>query len=137
MQKQQYKGTFQEFLEVLQGLEAIKKVKGSTQFALKVAKNTKEISFLMKPFDERTRPSAEFIEIATEVQRLAEEGKEEESAKLEEDNKHLVEELEKQRQEVKKDLNNETEVMLYPLLESDFPNEIEPEQVSKLLKIIE
>jgi len=129
------KGTNQEFLEILRGLEGLKEVKGKV-FSLLVARNIMYISKHLKPIEKAAEPSKKFQELSVQVQRLVKEEKNEEIVAIEEANKDLIEDRKTQLAEVEDMLQKESSVDINFIKEEHIPNDVTPEKILPLLAII-
>ena len=128
--------TNQELVDLANGLHLCKDLKG-VAFALVVAKNLETIQVELDHIDKASQPTEEFIKVANKIQELAKDGsKEEEIKKLEEENKHLTEERQKQLDEVKELLKEESTVNIHTIYSNRLPADITADQVMKIRKII-
>ena len=128
--------TNQEIVDLANGLHSVKDLKG-VNFALVVAKNMETIQKELKHIDDASKPSDEFLKVAEEIQTLAkEQGKEEEIKKIEEANKHLTEERQKQLNEVAELLKEEATVDIHTVYSNKLPVDISADQIMKINKII-
>lgn len=133
---EKFEATNREFLNLYQGLEAVKSMQGA-RFAVLVGKNIKELRNLLDPLEQAALPSIEFQELSVKMQELIKKEDQESMEALEADNTDLIEERKKQLQDVETLLDNTTEVYLHPIREDQLPAEITGEQVERLLQIIE
>lgn len=133
---EKFEATNREFLNLYQGLEAVKSMQGA-RFAVLVGKNIKELRNLLDPLEQAALPSIEFQELSVQMQELIKKEDQESMEALEADNTDLIEERKKQLQDVETLLDNTTEVYLHPIREDQLPAEITGEQVERLLQIIE
>ena len=85
----QIKGTNQEFLEILKGLEVIKGIKGKT-FGILVARNILHLSKHLKHIENAAMPSTAFNEVAAVAHKFAENEDTESLKALEEEHKDVV-----------------------------------------------
>ena len=131
----QIKGTNQEFLEILKGLESIKKVKGKT-FGLLVARNIVYISKHLKHIENAAIPSTAFNEVAAVAHKFAESEDTEALEALEKEHKDIVDARKKQLKEVEEMLLKESEVKVNLIREELIPEEVTAEQILPLLKIL-
>tara|TARA_R110002012_G_scaffold183747_1_gene350252 strand:- start:104 stop:514 length:411 start_codon:yes stop_codon:yes gene_type:complete len=127
--------TNQELVDLVNGLYAVKDLQG-VKFALVVSKNIENLQNELKHIDEAGRPSDEFIKVAEQVQSLMKAGKDEEAKKLEEDNKNLTEERQKQIDELEVVLKEESTVNIYTIFSNQLPGDITADQIMKINKII-
>lgn len=128
--------TNRELLELLRGLESVKQIKGA-RFAVLVGKNMKELRHHLRPIEKAAEPTLEFQKISIEMQELADKENKEAMVQLEEDNADLIEERKGQLRAVEDMLNEETEIFLEVIKETQLPEEITGEHIEKLIKIIE
>tara|TARA_R110000803_G_C11884801_1_gene310208 strand:- start:264 stop:671 length:408 start_codon:yes stop_codon:yes gene_type:complete len=131
----QIKGTNQEFLDLLRGLEGLKEVKGKV-FSLLVARNIMSVSKHLKPIEKAAEPSKEFQELSVRVQRLVKEEKNDDIVTIEEENKDLIEKRKAQLTAVEDMLKEKSSVSINFIKEEHVPNDITPEQILPLLSII-
>ena len=129
------KGTNQEFLDLLRGLEGLKEVQGKT-FSLLVARNINSIAKHLKPIEVAAKPTKEFQELSVKVQRLVKEEKTDEIEALEEENKETIEERKAQLAAVDDMLKDNSSVGINLIKEEHIPNDVTPEQLLPLLSII-
>lgn len=129
------KGTNQEFLDLLRGLEGLKEVQGKT-FSLLVARNIDSIAKHLKPIEIAAKPTEEFQELSVKVQRLLEEEKPDEVKALEEENKEIIEKRKAQLAAVDDMLKDSSSVGINFIKEEHIPNDVTPEQLLPLLSII-
>lgn len=131
----QIKGTNQEFLEILRGLEGLKEIKGKV-FSLLVARNIMYISKHLKPIEKAAEPSKEFQELSVQVQKLLKEEKNDDIETIEEKNKKLIEDRKAQLAAVEDMLKEESSVSINFIKEEHIPSDITPEKILPLLSII-
>jgi uncharacterized protein YaiL (DUF2058 family) len=131
----QIKGTNQEFLEILRGLEAIKGVKGKS-FSLLVARNIASLAEHLKPIESIAAPSKEFNEVAAIAHSHAENEDSDAIKALEEEHKDLIEERKKQLEQVEEMLSADSKVKVNLISEEIVPEEVTAEQLLPLLKIL-
>lgn len=125
-----------EFVELFNGLTAVKNLKG-VKFGLLVSKNIRIIQEELKDIEEASKPTEEFLELSQKMQVLMNQKDDEAIAKLEEENKELVEERKVQLSEIDKLLLEETEIELHAIPEDCLPTDITGEQIINIDKIIE
>lgn len=125
-----------EFVELFNGLTAVKNLKG-VKFGLLVSKNVRIIQEELKDIEEASKPTEEFLELSHKMQVLMNQKDDEAIAKLEEENKELVEERKAQLSEIDKLLLEETEIELHAIPEDCLPTDITGEQIINIDKIIE
>jgi|TARA_S200002703_G_scaffold21418_1_gene18053 copper oxidase (laccase) domain-containing protein len=125
-----------EFVELFNGLTAVKNLKG-VKFGLLVSKNIRIIQEELKDIEEASKPTEKFLELSQKMQVLMNQKDDEAIAKLEEENKELVEERKVQLSEIDKLLLEETEIELHAIPEDCLPTDITGEQIINIDKIIE
>lgn len=130
-----FESTVAEFVELYKGLEAIKNVKG-TRFAFLVAKNLKELEHVLKPYEDKARPSQEFQIVAAQAHKLAEAEDQEGIEKLEEEHKDLVEQRKQQLAEVEKEMQQTIKVALQEINEEQLPDDLSTEQLLPIMRLI-
>ena len=130
-----FKGTNRQLLNLYRGLENVKDIRGS-RFAVLVGKNMKEIKHVLQPIEEAAVPTASFQTVSIQMRDLMEAEDKEAMAKLEEDNKALIEERKDQMKRVEDMLEEPAEIPLHGIREDQLPDEITGEQVEKILEII-
>ena len=131
----QIKGTNQEFLEILKGLEVIKGIKGKT-FGILVARNILHLSKHLKHIENAAMPSTAFNEVAAVAHKFAENEDTESLKALEEEHKDVVDARKKQLKEVEEILVKESAVVVNLIREELIPDEVTAEQILPLLKIL-
>jgi len=127
-----------ELVNLINGLFAVQDLKGK-KFGLSVSKNIKTLQEKLKDLESAGKPTKEFLELAEQVNVIANEGAEDSEAKilaLEEDNKELVESRRKQLEDVTAMMAKSTSVKLEPILESVLPEDITAKQINNIEKII-
>ena len=128
-----------EFVNLVNGLFQVQDLKGK-KFGLTVIKNIKTIEQELKDLENAGKPTEEFMELAKQVNEIANEGSEDSEAKidaLEEENKELVDARKEQLAEIDKLLLEETEIELHAIPEDCLPADITGEQIINIDKIIE
>jgi len=133
------KATNGELLDLINGLFAVKDLSGK-DFSLPVGKNLNILKEALDPLEKLGRPSEEFMELAGKVQAIAEKNEEdsaEQINKLEEGNPELVTERKKQVDLMSAKMKEVLEVELYSLSADILPEDITPQQIMNLEKIIE
>jgi copper oxidase (laccase) domain-containing protein len=125
-----------EFVELFNGLTSVKTLKG-VKFGLLVSKNIRVIQEELKDIEEASKPTEEFLELSQKMQVLMNQKDDEAIAKLEEENKELVEARKEQLAEIDKLLLEETEIELHAIPEDCLPTDITGEQIINIDKIIE
>ena len=127
-----------EFVNLVNGLFQVQDLKGK-KFSLTVIKNIRTIEQELEDLEVAGKPTKEFMELAQQVNEIANENSDDSEAKitaLEEDNKELVEARRKQIDEVKKMMEEEITMKLKSISENDLPNDITAKQISNIEKII-
>jgi len=128
--------TNREILEMLKGLERVKQLKGSSRFAIIVGRNIKNFSTQLQPIEKEAVPSQEFISLSMQIQKFIEAEDEKSIEKLEKENEELVTARKEQLAKVESMLDASTEVYVELIDEKHLPEEISPEEVMPLLKLI-
>ena len=132
------KATKGDFVQLINGLFSVQNLKGK-DFSLTVSKNIVKLKEALNDLEEAGKPSEEFMKLATEVNTIANENKEDSKeiiAKLEEDNKELVKARQDQMDKVQELMKEELELELEDLKEDYLPEEITAQQINNLIKII-
>ena len=132
-------GTKQEFVDLINGLFAAQEVEGK-DFALTISKNISILREELKDVEEKAQPSEEFLKVAREVNKIAQddkEGAEEKIAKLEKDNEKIVTARRMQLANIQLSLKDEMSVELYMLSKDILPDNVTAKQINQLEKIIE
>ena len=132
-------GTKQEFVDLINGLFAAQEVEGK-DFALTISKNISILREELKDVEEKAQPSEEFLKVAREVNKIAQddkEGAEEKIAKLEKDNEEIVTARRMQLANIQLSLKDEISVELYMLSKDILPDNVTAKQINQLEKIIE
>jgi hypothetical protein len=127
-----------EFVNLVNGLFQVQELKGK-KFSLTVIKNIKTIEQELKDLENAGKPTKEFMDLAKQVNDIANEDTEDSKAKilaLEEDNKELVESRRLQIETVGKMMDEEATMELVTISEKDLPNDITAKQISNIEKII-
>ena len=131
-------GTKQEFVDLINGLFAAQEVEGK-DFALTISKNISILREELKDVEEKAQPSEEFLKVAREVNKIAQddkEGAEEKIAKLEKDNEEIVTARRMQLANIQLSLKDEISVELYMLSKDILPDNITAKQINQLEKLI-
>jgi hypothetical protein len=132
---EKFNTTNRELLSLYKGLEAVKTIKGA-RFAVLVGKNLKELRNVLDPLEKAALPGPEFQELSIKMQTLIEGEDQTAIEALEKENQPLIDERKKQLEDVEGLLDNEIEVFLHSIQESQLPEDISGDQVEPLLKII-
>lgn len=125
-----------EFVTLFNGLTAVQQLKG-VKFGLLVSKNVRTIQEELKDIEEASKPSKEFLELSQKMNVLMNQKDDDAIAKLEKENKELVDARKQQLEEVDKLLLEETEIELHAIPEDCLPADITGEQIINIDKIIE
>ena len=125
-----------EFVTLFNGLTAVQQLKG-VKFGLLVSKNIRVIQEELKDIEEASKPTEEFLELSQKMNVLMNQKDDEAIAKLEKENKKLVDARKEQLEEVDKLLLEETEIELHAIPEDCLPIDITGEQIINIDKIIE
>lgn len=139
MKTKTIKTTKGQFVDLYNGLTSVKDVQDK-KFALAVGKNLATLLAKLQHVQEKNVPSKEFMELSVKVNELAQQETEEALNKikeLEEENKELVQARYKQLDDVREILKEDMTAKLYVLEEEHLPENITPEQVLHLNKIIQ
>ena len=118
------------------GLTAVQQLKG-VKFGLLVSKNIRVIQEELKDIEEASKPADDFLELSQKMHVLMNQKDDKAIAKLEEENKELVEARKEQLAEIDKLLEEVTEIELHSIPEDCLPTEITGEQIINIDKIIE
>lgn len=132
------KATKGEFVNLINGLFQVQDLKGK-KFSLSVSKNIKVLQKELKDLENAGKPTDEFMDLAKQVNDIANEDAEDSKAKilaLEEDNKDLVESRRKQIEDVTIMMEDEASIKLEIISESVLPEEITAKQINSIEKII-
>ena len=127
-----------EFVNLVNGLFQVQDLKGK-KFSLTVIKNIRTIEQELKELESAGKPTKEFMELAQQVNKIANENSDDSEAKitaLEEENKKLVEARRKQIDKVTEMMEEEVTMKLKSISENDLPNDITAKQISSIEKII-
>ena len=100
-------------------------------------KNGDYIKVELKDIEESSKPTDEFLGLSQKMQVLMNQKDDEAIAKLEEENKELVDARKEQLAEIDKLLLEEAEVELHGIPENCLPTDITGEQIINIDKIIE
>lgn len=125
-----------EFVTLFNGLTAVQQLKG-VKFGLLVSKNIRTIQEELKDIEEASKPSDEFLELSQKMQVLMNNKDDKAIAKLEKENKELVDARKKQLAEIDELLLEDAEIELHAIPESCLPADITGEQIINIDKIIE
>ena len=125
-----------EFVELFNGLAAVQQLKG-VKFGLLVSKNVRTIQEELNFLEEASKPAQEFIDLSVKINQLMNEKKQDEVKTLEEENAKVIQERKDQLAEVEKLMQEEVEIELLPIPENCLPADISGEQIINIDKIIE
>ena len=117
--KEEQECTNRQLADLLVGLYGVQELKG-LKFAIQVSKNITMLKKDLEYIDEATKPSPEFLELATKVQalqesQLADEGIEDKVKELEKENQELVDTRKAQIEEFNSIMEETTKVKLHNL----------------------
>ena len=130
-------GTKKEFVGLVNGIYALQNVEGKA-FAIKASKNLKVLQDNLKDIEVAGQPSAEFLELAKQVNEIAKEDAEDSKDRidaLEAENEKLVKERQEQIEALETMLNDEISIKLETISEEELPNAITTAQISSIQKI--
>ena len=128
-----------ELVELTNALFAVQDLEGK-EFALIVSKNIRNLQKCLKDVEESSKPSPEFMEIAKEINDIANKNPDnakEQIDRIEEDNLELVNQRRTQVAETAEKLKEEASVEIKYLTEEMLPEDITAKQLKGLLKIID
>ena len=131
--------TKQEFVDLINGLFQVQELKGK-EFSLLVSKNINILQKNLKDIQEAVTPSEKFLELAQQVNAIANanaEDSQEKIDKLESENKELVESRKNQMAKVSEMLKKDIELELHVLPESVLPEDVTAKQINTIINIIE
>ena len=131
--------TKQEFVDLINGLFQVQELKGK-EFSLLVSKNINILQKNLKDIQEAGTPSEKFLELAQQVNAIANsnaEDSQEKIDKLESENKELVESRKNQMAKVSEMLKKDMELELHVLPESVLPEDVTAKQINTIINIIE
>tara|TARA_R100001510_G_C7611322_1_gene174756 strand:- start:470 stop:880 length:411 start_codon:yes stop_codon:yes gene_type:complete len=135
MQQEKTTYTNKELVSLLQGLHAVQNLAG-LKFALRVSKNIKILRDELEDLEKAATPSAEFVELSRKVGELEQKKDMDAIAKLEKDNKKLVDARKKQLAELEEVMKDETEVNLVAIYENMLPKDITAAQLTGIQTLI-
>lgn len=118
-----------------EALGELKNVKGS-KMSVFVARNLKEIEFVLKPLEELATPTEEFYNLSVEAQKFIENSDEEGLKKFEADNAEQIKLRQEQLEKVEIELNKYYDVQLTMIKESHIPEEVTAEQIKNIIILI-
>ena len=123
-----------ELVDLFNGLHSVQDLQG-VRFGLIVSKNVRILQQELSDLDEASKPSDEFLVLSQKVNSLKED--QEAIAKLEEENKDLVNARRKQLEEIEKMLDEETEIKLHSMQEDILPDNITAAQITGIDKLLQ
>jgi hypothetical protein len=137
MQKVQITATKQSFLNLFKALQESKDYKG-LNFAKLVINNCDAIKDLLLETEKMATPSKEFIELAKKAQEFLDKQQVQEVQTLEAnpENAKLIEERKAQMEEVNKALQEEATIELAVMTEENLPEDISANQYEALKLIL-
>ena len=127
-----------EFVNLINGLFQVQELKGK-EFSLAVGKNISIIRDSLKDVEEAGKPSEEFMELAKEVNNIANENQEDSKEQidaLEKENEELVKSRREQMDSVNKMMEDSMDIKLHLLTEEILPEDITAKQINSIIKII-
>jgi adenylate kinase family enzyme len=127
--------TGKELVSLYEALRELKNVKGS-KMSVFVARNLKEIEFVLKPLEELATPTEEFYNLSVEAQKFIENSDEEGLKKFEADNAEQIKLRQEQLEKVEIELNKYYDVQLTMIKESHIPEEVTAEQIKNIIILI-
>ena len=128
-----------ELVNLINGLFKVQELKGKT-FGLAVSKNIKILQTELQDLEEAGKPSEEFMELARQVNEIANENAEDSESRiavLETENEELVKSRREQMDMVTTLMEDELTVELNTLSEQMLPEDITASQINNIIKIIE
>ena len=135
MQQEKTTVTNKELVTLLQGLHAVQNLSG-LKFALRVSKNIKILKDELEDLEKAATPSPEFVELSRKVGELEQKKDMDGIAKLEKDNKKLVDARKKQLAELEEVMKETTEVKLVSIYENMLPKDINAAQLTGIQTLI-
>ena len=135
--KKKKKYVKQDLVTLLQSLQSVENLKG-VKLAVAIQKNYKIIGEALSDIEAKAIPTEEFMALATEMQKYDMETEIEKVKEKEElpENAKLIEERKKQLDEVNELLQGEIELDLAELAEKDLPTEITGKELASIALII-
>lgn len=127
--------TNREFVEIYKGLTAVKDIKNS-RFAVIVARNIKELTTKLAYIESMAIPSDEFRTLSYQASKFIEENNSEELERLEQENEALINDRKQQLIDIEEELDAEATIYLEEIREDQLPEDLTPDQIFPLLKII-
>tara|TARA_R100000995_G_C3482904_1_gene125168 strand:+ start:2888 stop:3304 length:417 start_codon:yes stop_codon:yes gene_type:complete len=130
--------TKEKFVDLYSGLHSVKTLK-SKKLALVAGRNMSILTSSLKDLEQANIPSKEFMELADKVNAITRSNPEngaEQVAKLEEENKEIVEKRRQQVEKVKELMQIDLTLDLHTIDVQDLPEEVNAEQIVLLDLII-
>ena len=127
-----------EFVNLINGLFQVQELKGK-EFSLAVGKNISIIRDSLKDVEEAGKPSEEFMELAKEVNNIANENQEDSKEQidaLEKENEELVKSRREQMDSINKMMEDSIDIKLHLLTEEILPEDITAKQINNIIKLI-
>jgi|TARA_Y100000768_G_scaffold246996_1_gene187400 hypothetical protein len=124
-----------EFVELFNGLAAVQQLKG-VKFGLLVSKNVRTIQKELDYLEDASKPSDEFVALSVQMNQLMNDKNEKEVKALEKKNAKLIQERKDQLAELEKLMEEEVELELLEIPEDCLPEDISGEQIINIDKII-
>lgn len=128
-----------EFVGLINGLFKVQSLPGK-RLGLVVSSNILTLQGALKDLEEMGTPTPEFMELAQQINTLAQSGSEEDKAEIERleiENDKLVAERQKQMEKVQEEMKATMEVELKVITEDLLPETISGEQITGIHKILE
>lgn len=128
-----------ELVNLINGLFQVQELKGK-KFGLAVSKNLKILKDELQDLEDMGKPSEEFMELAAQVNEIANGGAEDSKEvidNLEKENEVLVTARREQMDKITVLMEEEVSVSLNTLAESTLPEDISAAQINSIIKIIE
>ena len=131
--------TKKEFVALVNGIYKIQNLEGKA-LAIVASKNLSILQESLKDIEEAGKPSKEFMDLANQVNALAQNDTADSKEKieaLEKENEALVKERNEQIEALESMLEQPLSLELYTIKTADLPDNISTSQISGLTKIIE
>jgi hypothetical protein len=128
-----------EFVGLINGLFKVQSLPGK-RLGLVVSSNILTLQGALKDLEEMGTPTPEFMELAQQINTLAQSGSEEDKAEIERleiENDKLVAERQEQMEKVQEEMKATMEVELKVITEDLLPETISGEQITGIHKILE
>jgi small-conductance mechanosensitive channel len=127
-----------ELVNLINGLFQVQELKGK-KFGLAVSKNIKILKDELQDLEDMGKPSEEFMALAEQVNEIANAGAEDSKEvidNLEKENEELVKSRREQMDKITILMKEEASVKLNILTEDVLPEEITASQINNIIKII-